>query len=46
MKRITTDQVREAHDRVMQWPAERQANLVQAIVLAEEHYGDDEEVGE
>jgi hypothetical protein len=46
MKPITPEQVREALDRVMQWPTERQANLVHAIVLAEEQYGDDAEVGE
>ncbi len=38
MKEITKDQVREVLERVHEWPAERQANLIQVIELAEEEY--------
>jgi hypothetical protein len=38
MTGITKDWVRETLERVLQWPAERQANLVQIIELAEEEY--------
>jgi hypothetical protein len=46
MKEITKDWVREALERVMQWPAERQANLVQVIELAEAEYSGDRDTDE
>ena len=46
MEEITKDWVRETLERVMQWPAERQANFVQAIELAEAEYSGDRDSDE